>query len=729
MSVPDKDKGEEYHKKAMLAILGSSAYGGIVPDLYFEMERAMRFYNGDYDLSSKFEFTQKDASGKVLPAVWMNYNKIRNKINLLEGEYAVQSVEVSCKTINREAASRKMRKRAEILANKLMLQVAVDVDPEGDILGDVSASYVPYTEDELDVFMQSSYKENIERIMDGILRYEVERTRYASIRLALARYMLITGRAIARHEFRNNKPAIRAIDPRYVIVDPNCFDDNFTSASYIGEWRYASVAQVASDYGLTLEQMAQARSTDSVLNWGGYSNQGRDFLMPFTTINNQNMCLVFYAEWRDVKQMAAKVVKDQYGTEHVKVLGAKDKRTLSEKEKADGAKIEERVIETIRKATLIGGNIIKEWGELENIVRPSEELSTAEYTYTIVSPQYVNFRSVSKVQELQSLQEFKDLLMYHVQLQVGSAGKKGFVYDMRYKPDTLKLDDVLYYLKTSGIAFSDTGNEGIPAGGNPFPTIDTSLSDSVNLYLNLVSYVDLEMDKVSGINDARQGFQKADTLVGTSKMAVTQSSLITQPLNKAFEQFENILWHKFGNYIKTIFKFISDQYEPIISEIGVDILNVDEMVLLQTYGIFVQVNGDDIMNDRNKFEQMVMAAVQANSLPITEALVLLYDGDTKTAIKKFLVLQERKMQQQGQQQQQQMMMEAEMQQGAEAADTEKQVVVDRERTANKMQQQDQREALKRETMVLKGEIDSVREEQRQNFDAIMAAIQNSKGNN
>lgn len=722
MAVPDKEKGEQYHRQFLLAILSNAVYQGNAVDVYFNMEKSMRFYNGDYDISNKFDFLMKDPSGKALPAVWMNFNSIRNKINLLEGEYAAQKVNISCKTINREAASRKMRKRAEILAQKIMMEVAEDIDPEGDLLGDVTPKYVPYTEEELDVYMQSSYKENIEMVMDSILRFEVERDRYTVTRLAMARYMLITSRAIARTEFRDGKPHVRAIDPRYVIVDPYVFsDDMLSQGRYVAEWRYVSLSQAAQDYGLSMDELKEIQAMPSDIYWGGYTDRGREFLMPFSVIGNQNMCLVCYAEWSDIKQVTAKVTKDQYGNEHVKILGDKDRRNLTEKERAAGAKIEKRSIETIRKATLIGGHIVKEWGELDNIVRTSEGMDKAEYTYTVVSPQYVNYRSVSKVEELGTLQELKDLLMYHIQTQVSSAGRKGFEYDLSQKPDTLSLDDVLYYLKVAGVAFKESNNDPSLTGGQIRP-IDNSLSDSINLYLNLVSYVDMEMSKVSGINEARQGFQKSDSLVGVSQMQAMQSSLITQPLNSAFANFENILWHKHANYIKTIFPYISYQYEPIISEMGVDIMDADEDIPLQTYGIFVQVNGDDIMNDRNKFEGLINAAVMANSLPIHEAMVLLYNPDTKTGVKQYLAIQERKQQAAMQQQQQQMEGEMAMQQQEAQADTEKQIVVDRERTANKMQQQDQRENLKRETMVLKADIDELREEQRRNFDALMAAM-------
>jgi len=439
------------------------------------------------------------------------------------------------------------------------------------------------------------------------------------------------------------------------------------------------------------------------------------------------MCLVFYAEWRDIRQVRAKVTVDQYGGEHVKILGKEDKGKLTDKEKQAGAKIEERNIETIRKATLIGSNIVKEWGEMNNIVRDKVDNPVrAEYSYTIICPQYVNFRGVSKVEEMSALQEFKDLIMYTIQQEMSTAGRKGFIYDLRFKPDNLQLQDVMYYLKTAGIAFTSSGQEGVPPAGNPFPTIDTGISNSITLYLNLASYIDMEIDKISGINDARQGFQKGDALVGVSQMAVTQSSLITQPLNKAFEIFENEILQKYANYIKTIFPFIKEQYEAVMSQINIDALEVDEDIPLQDYGIFVRVNSDDIMNNRQKFENMVMTAVQANSVNLADAMVLLYTPDTKEAVKKFLSLVDRKNAEQQEMAAQQAQMAQQLQQQQAANDIETQVAVDKARSGNKGELQVLREQLKNQTMQQQAELDMLKREQEQNFQLILEAIKEQK---
>jgi len=209
-------------------------------------------------------------------------------------------------------------------------------------------------------------------------------------------------------------------------------------------------------------------------------------------------------------------------------------------------------------------------------------------------------------------------------------------------------------------------------------------------------------------------------------MAVMQSSLITQPLNKAFEIFENELLQKYANYIKTIFPFLKEQYEPIVSEIGVDIMEIDEDVPLQDYGIFIKVNSDDIMNNRPKFEQLVSSAVQANSLSISEAMVLLFNPDTKEGVKKFLALQDRKASQAEQSQEQQMMMQQQMAQQQIIGDTEKQIQVDRARSENKGQLQMLREELKNRTMEQQTQLDMLKKEQEQNFNLIIEALKEQK---
>ena len=206
MWVQDSQKGEDYHKQAILAILGQTVANGYIPNLYTAMDRSMNFYNGDYDLSKKFDFLQKDYNGRSLPALWINFNKIRNKVNLLEGEVAIQKLDVSCKTLNRDAVSRKMKKKSSIVAQKIMMSVIPKIDPTGELIEMKEPDFIPYSEEELDLYMRSSYKEPIERTMDSILRYEIERDKYVQTRLAFWRDILITGRAIGKHELKYGKP-------------------------------------------------------------------------------------------------------------------------------------------------------------------------------------------------------------------------------------------------------------------------------------------------------------------------------------------------------------------------------------------------------------------------------------------------------------------------------------------------------------------------------------------
>jgi hypothetical protein len=720
---PDSLKDEAYHKECVMTIVNQTIGSGFYPNLYATMDSCMRFYNGDATIDNKFDFLQESANGQSLPAVWINYNKIRNKINLLEGELSAQDFKVNVNTQNKDAVNRKMQAKHRIMADKLISELLPDIDPTGQLLPEPATKYKPYTEEELDLYMRSSYKESIERAMEGILDYEVKRNKYKSLRLSLGRDVFIAGRAVCNKEVQNNRVQLRRVDPRKFIIDPYVEDDFFTSSSYCGEWDYIPLSQVAETYGLSLEELKKAATSPNTWMWRGYNSGGTEWLMPYTMIENQNYALVLKAQWRDITQLRCKITKDKYGNEHVKVLGKDEKGTLTNKEKEAGAYIEERNIETIRKGDLIGGHYLRNWGELTNQLRESvDDMSTVRFTYSCVSPQYVNYRSVSKAEELRALQEFKDLIMYTIQLEMSTAGRKGFIYDTKLKPENMSIQDVMYYLKVSGIAYVNSGREENPVTGNPFPSIDTGLTDAVNLYLNIAAYIDQEIDKVSGINDARSGFQKGGDLVGVTQIAMMQSSLITLPLFQSFETFENQLFQDYANYIKTVWPLIKDQYIPVISQLGVDVVSVDEDIPLQDYGIFCSVTKDSIINDRSKFEQMVMLAVQANSLPIQDALILLYEPDVKVAIKKFMALQERREQMQMEMQQQMAAQQSEQNVVEKEAEVESQLAIDKGRSENKAALMELKEQLKQSTNEQGNQFKAMMEKQKEEFQILLEAI-------
>jgi hypothetical protein len=120
--------------------------------------------------------------------------------------------------------------------------------------------------------------------------------------------------------------------------------------------------------------------------------------------------------------------------------------------------------------------------------------------------------------------------MFHIELTLARSGGKAVVYDTSQKPNGLKLEDVFYHAKNSGVIPINTKQEGMQVGGfNQFQQIDFTLSNSVQQLLNLKMMLENTVETLTGISRAREGFAKSDA-VGVNERSVVQSSLVTEPL-------------------------------------------------------------------------------------------------------------------------------------------------------------------------------------------------------
>ena len=78
ITVPEKEKDEDYHKKFVQAITNRGAADGFASRFSIANE-CVNFYLG-LQSGDEFDFLQKAEDGEVLPAQWINYNKINVKM-------------------------------------------------------------------------------------------------------------------------------------------------------------------------------------------------------------------------------------------------------------------------------------------------------------------------------------------------------------------------------------------------------------------------------------------------------------------------------------------------------------------------------------------------------------------------------------------------------------------------------------------------------------------------
>lgn len=711
INVPDSKKDEAWHKDFILGII-KNAIDGRYDFTYRAMQESFDFYDGTQNVD-QFKFLQESESGDSLPALWINYNKIRVKIDTIIGELGEKGFNIQARAINKEAVSAKLDKKYEMLGK---MNIRPDLEELERISGVPTAGtqHLPDTEEELEEFINNTWKDVSERVITAALKFLIKKYQWQTMRLTLFRDLLLVGRCWTKSEIESGLPRYRRIDPRYMVFDTSAKDDFLSDATYFGEVRYMPLSEAKQVFKLTKEEvdnikLASSSEISSMQNPSVISNDNKindNSSLEFITGDaNELKVLVFYGEFQDTKSIRRRVTIDKFGNEHYK--------KVKEKEKGDDiAKVD---IKVWRKGTLIGGQIMRDWGFKENMPRSVDDIYDTRSSYVGLCHNFINGQTISKVDLMKGLQEFKNMALYNMQLAMNRAGAKGFMYDISMIPEKWDLEDVLYYLKTAGIGVYDSKKDGVHTPGQAFSEFDMTISAAMGQYMNISNMIDTEMSQITGINDARQGvIQSANQAVGVTQAAIGASQLSTAPMFKAFSQFTEHVFNDQAGLVKICWED-KEVFAPIIGDAGVDFLREDIDVSLHDYGVFIEET-PPLLADKAQFTGFMNAALQSGKIEIEDALDLIRETDIDTAIRRLKIaidkrakqkqqaemqMQQQQMQMQQQAQQSQMQQQAQMQQQSEQMKGQRLQQQSAQNNQNKLQQQDIKHQQNLQTLSMK----------------------------
>lgn len=662
--VPEENKDEIYHKSFVQSICSRSIMAGYT-SRYALFNECINFYLG-LQSGEEFDFLQRAEDGEVLPAKWMDFGKIAPKIDLLVGELIKRHYKIDVKACNKDALSRRMDEKNRLIIEMRFQPVAEMLEDQfGLPLQQQNQSFQPTSEQEIDQYINKTYKETSELVVRAILNYLRKYDGWDYQRLALFRDLMIFGCSFARNEIVDGIPHLERKDPRYMIFDINAKDDHLSDATFWGEIHYMSISEVCKLYpDITPDQLKQAYKSyqDFNSNQTYFASLSQDFgfidqttrLSIFKVDGGELRILVIKGYWQDIKTMNHKYSDDKYGQTHVKKVSAGSKSD----------KVKQTTLQIWRKATLIGGLFTRDWGIMENQDRSVDNIATTTPPYIALIPNYFNGVMMSKVNRLRPLQNLKNIVLYNVQLQIGTSGGKGFMYDISQLPKGWDIHTAMKYLRTAKIGFIDSSVEG--AGQyNQFKEFDMGISQSVETFLKICQFIDHEMDQVSGVNEARQGqMEGASQTVGVTNSMLVQSNLSTEMYFTLFTQFFTKILNKQAGLAKIAWAG-KERFAPIIGDVGVNFLKEDIGLELNDYNVFIN-EVPPAVGDQQMLTQLVMAGMQSGSVSLLQAVKILMEHDIDESIqmleKDLEQAQERQQQEMQMQQQQQQALQMQQQQ-------------------------------------------------------------------
>jgi hypothetical protein len=627
--VPEKDKTADWAGQCI-------DYGKSL--LYFNnpdnilATRLWNSYNGVKDPKS-IQWIEK-TYGSSFRAKMIPYRVGRTKQDVLNGEFLSQPLSATVETINIKAKSEKMLQTDIMMGAMIAKPELMELKEKAGV--DVMEG-APIPDDENDpLWAKMSPKDKQEDIMQIIIDEQIKQLRLVSKFAELFTSARVTGRCFAKVEI-NQKGDVDfiPIDVRNSIYEEIEGDDMLVKSPIKGCRITMPVHELLMRYELTKEQRDIVYNIQSQPNY--YINKSNGWIRR----NGNGIVIdVVHVEWKSVKPSYYKIMPKTPNqlafddttdtiTKEIPWEIYENRKAEYDKGEAKGEfKIVTKFEEDLWEGTEAGG--LKELRF--NMRRKPAQLRRHDSPSYILDSSYVGclFGTYSGVriplqQVIENFDTMFDIVMYQILKELNMVKGRVLGYDAAGLPIDMTVEKIMYQAANDGFVVYNSMAEGNMAKRNldlkgMLQSIDLGFSDSFRELVALKSDILNTLDRVTGINELREGAAPASSTVTNAQQGLQNSRTITAPLFYQMQQFIEHTMVRIVEATKISWAFYKlDKGEQILGSEKFKYMQVSRELGYRDYGVHI-ADGGRYNKIRQRMQSYIELALNAKEIHISDAL-------------------------------------------------------------------------------------------------------------
>ena len=486
---------------------------------------------------------------------------------------------------------------------------------------------LPQSDEELSLYMNLNYKPAIEIAEEEAIDTIFEENHYVDIRKRLDYDIMVTGMAVAKHEFlQGSGVEISYVDPANVVYSYT-EDPHFKDCFYWGEIKTVPINELVKiDPTLTREDLEKISKYSQ--SWYDYFNVAQFYE---NDIFYRDTCTLMYFNYKTTKKMVyKKKIKDNG---NISMIEKDDTFNPPDEMMEEGSfeKVEKTIDVWYDGVMVMGTNIILKWELAKNMVRPKSASQHAIPNYVAVAPRMYKGVIESLVRRMIPYADLIQITHLKLQQVIARTVPDGVYIDAdglnevdlgtgsAYNPqDALRL----YFQTGSVIGRSYTQEGDFNQGKIPIQqlTSNSGASKASMLIGNLNHYLDM-IRAVTGLNEARDGtIANSDALVGVQKLAALSSNTATRHILDGSLYIYRTLAEALTYRVADILEY-SDFKDDFINKIGkynVGILDEISDLYIYDFGVFIEVSPDE--EEKAMLEQNIQMALSKQDINLEDAI-------------------------------------------------------------------------------------------------------------
>ena len=526
-----------------------------------------------------------------------------------------------------------------------------------------SLESLPENQEELDVHLQMTTKQNVEIAEEEVINNVLAFNKYDQTKKRLAQDLTTIGIGAVKTSFNKSEGIIADyVDPANLIYSYT-EDPNFEDIYYVGEVKSISLAELKKQFpSIPLSELEKIQdmpgNSQYVTNWGNY---------------DANTIQVLYFEYKTYSDQVFKIKKTEQGLE--KTLEKSD--TFNPPENDNFERVSRTIEVLYSGAKVLGTNTMLRWEMAENMTRPTADTTKVMMNYCISAPRMYKGRIESIVSKITSFADMIQITHLKLQQVMSRIVPDGVFLDMdglaevdlgngtTYNPaEALNM----YFQTGSVVGRSLTQDGELNRGKIPVQELSSSSGQAkIQSLIGTYQYYLQMIRDVTGLNEARDGSAPSkDALVGLQKIAANASNIATKHvldslLYLTVRTCENISL-KVADVIEN--PLTENALTNAISTFNTKTLEELMNLQLHDFGIYLELEPEE--EEKALLEQNIQVALQTQAIQLSDAIDIRQIKNIKLANQFLKLRQTQKIKRE--QEQQQRNIQAQAQANAESAE-------------------------------------------------------------
>ena len=647
---------------------GNIVSGGMTKTKFGELQTYYNLYNSIFDEKDFKKITNPFKVDDGFPATPQDFNIIRPKVDLLIGEETKRPMNFRVVRTSQEAASDLMDKEKQMLIQYIQATIMSRMSPEEQQKYQQqlqSGEIMP--PEQIAKYMDKEYKDIIENTAYHTLSYLREKLTFDNEFIKGWKDALIGGIEVYYVGILNSEPYIERVNPIYFSYDRSPDLEFIEDGSWCCRRMRLPMAEVYDRYYDKLDEKDLDKLNEMLTgvpsNWMGEKNPVDDFnhismhIMdnPIYDYKTRYCINVWHCCWKSFKKIFYVTTQDETGQTQTTIVDETYIPTGTE------LSVEPDWIIEVWEGYRAGNDLYFGIQPLEYQHVSIDNPNSQKLPYCGAVYSNTNSKPRSLVSILKPLQYMYIVLWYRLELAIARDKGKIVNMDITQIPKSMNItpDRWMHYLSSVGVNFINPYEEGWnipgreggkPASFNQITSLDLTMSQVINEYIQLMDKIEQLAGTITGITEQREGSISTSEMVGNVERSVIQSSHITEPLFWVHNQVKRHSLNMLLNTAKGAWEDTGKKKLSYIFDNGERaFLDIPSKFYLEDMDVFVSDASKDLENIQ-KLQQLIQPAMQ-NGASLLEAAEIL-TNDNFNIIKQKLKDMQTRQEQQAQQQQQ-----------------------------------------------------------------------------